>query len=141
MRLNARSRWGGRSSRFNCGEAHLGENLEVKYTPTKEIRILSIDERSLDKMLWCSVASGVNKIQWINGYALCLEIHDKAFEHEIERGVFIINQVCYSKLPNYTPLYDIKGRIEVPIVDVSEMKFYKSIHSLIVGLNSNKEEE
>jgi hypothetical protein len=101
--------------------------MEIKVTPTKDIRILGLDKRDLEKLAWCSVTSGVGRLFWIDGYLICLEVYDKAFEYEVESGFFPISQLCYTKLQNYTPVYDVGRGTQLPVTDVSDMKLYRAI--------------
>lgn len=101
--------------------------MEIKLTPTKEVCILGIDKRDLDKLVWCSVTSGVGRLFWIEGYLLCIEVYEKAFEYEVEKGFLPISQICYTKLQNYTPVYDVGRGAQLPITDVSDMKIYREI--------------
>ena len=101
--------------------------MEIKYTPVKEIRILSIDERKLENLAWCAIVSGSNKLYWVDGFVICMEIHDDAFKYEIERSFFPINQLCYAKMPEYTRFYEAAKGAQIPIVDVSDMSLFKKI--------------
>jgi hypothetical protein len=100
--------------------------MVVKITPTHDIRILGLDKRSLDKLTWCSATVG-SKLVWIDGYLICLEVCEKAFEYEVEKGFLPISQVCYVKFPNYTSVYDVGRGAQLPVVDASDMKIYQAI--------------
>ena len=115
--------------------------MEIKYTPTKEIRIFSIDERKLDDLAWCAIVSGSNKLYWIDGFVICMEIHDDAFKYEVERDFFPINQLCYAKLPEYTRVYEVAKGARIPVVDVSSMSLFKRIIETIKTLKSSREEK
>ena len=101
--------------------------MEVKYFPTKELRIYSIDRREVGDLAWCSITMGSNRLFWIEGYVICLEVHDEAFKYEVEKGFFPINQVCYAKLPEYVRIYDVEKGARIPLVNVSDMKVFKKI--------------
>jgi len=101
--------------------------LKVRHTPTKYIRILGLDKRDIERLAWCAITSGMTRIFWINGYAICLEVYEKAFEYEIERGFFPISQVCYSEFPNYMRIYDVGRGTQIPIADVSDVKIYRAL--------------
>lgn len=105
--------------------------MEIKITPTKDIRILGFDKRDLKKLAWCTVTSGVGRLSWIDGYLICLEVYEKAFEYEVEKGLFPISQLCYAKLPTYTPVYDVGRGTQLPVTDVSDMKLYRAILAAI----------
>ncbi len=119
------------------GEEEKKEELKIKLHPTSDIRILGIDKRSLDKLTWCSAIGG-GKLVWIGGYLICLEVYDKAFEYEVDKGFIPISQLCYVKFPNYTPVYDVGRGAQLPIVDVSDMKFYQAILEAIKTHEKNK---
>lgn len=116
----------------------LAEELRAKFTPTKFIRILGLDEREADKLAWCAVTSGMSRIFWIDGYLVCVEVYDKAFEYEVERGFFPISQVCYSRFPNYTQIYDIGRGTQIPIADMSDVKIYQAILEEIKAYEGRK---
>jgi hypothetical protein len=101
--------------------------LKVSITPTKEVRIFSLDERRLNNLLWCALSFGMDKLFWADGYLFCLEVYDKALYYEVEKDFFPINQICFIKFPKYMKFYEVEGRTKIPIVDVSNMQFYKKI--------------
>lgn len=105
--------------------------MNVNLTPTKDIRILGLDKRDLDKLAWCVVTSGVGKLLWIDGYLICIEVYDKAFEYEVEKGFLPVSQICYTKLPAYQPIYEAGKGAQVPVTNVSDMKIYREILELI----------
>ncbi|MFQ6075903.1 MAG: hypothetical protein ACE5Z5_07200 [Candidatus Bathyarchaeia archaeon] len=109
--------------------------MEVKVTPTKDIRILGLDERSLTNLLWCALSYRLDRLFWVDGYLLCLEVYEKAFEYEVKEGIFPISQVCYTKLPKYVKVYEVEKGAQIPIVDVSEMKLYREIVKAIKSAN------
>ena len=69
----------------------------------------------------------ISKLFWIDGYLLCLETYEKAFEHEVEKCVFPVNQVCYAKYPSYEKMYDVGRGAQIPIINVSDMKIFQAI--------------
>ncbi len=113
------------------GKSH---EVEVEIVTTQRIRILGVDERSPDKLAWCAFTYGCNRIFWSNGYLLCLEVLEKAFEYEVEKGFFPIAQLCYAKFPNYTHIYEVSRGMQIPIVDVSDMLVYRKIVEAIQAL-------
>jgi hypothetical protein len=110
--------------------------LEVDLTPTKRVKILGLDKRPLDDIVWCCVSMEVSKLFWIDGYLLCMETYEKAFEHEVETGIFPINQICYAKYPNYSRLYDVGRGVQISIVNVSGMKLFSAIAEKIRNLEN-----
>ena len=101
--------------------------MKVSVTPTREIRILGLDERSIKNLLWCSLSFRMDRLFWADGYLFCLEVYDKALDYEVEKGFFPISQVCYVKFPNYVKYYEVERGTKLPIVDVSDMLFYREI--------------
>ncbi|MBS7643307.1 hypothetical protein KEJ26_01795 [Candidatus Bathyarchaeota archaeon] len=109
----------------------LQSKIRVKIAPTTDVRVLGLDRRTPDALSWCAVTFGVNRLFWIDGYLLCLEVYDKAFEYEVERGFFPISQVCYSPYPNYNRVYEVKKGTEIPVTDASDMQLYQAIVAAI----------
>ncbi len=101
--------------------------MEVEISPTRKVQVLGADERSLENLAWCAVTYRIDRLFWVDGYLLCVEAYEKSFEHEMEKKEFPISQVCYTKYPKYTPTYEVRKGAEIPIVDVSDMKIYKSL--------------
>jgi len=101
--------------------------MEIRITPTKDVHILGFDKRALERLAWCAVTSGVGRLFWIDGYLMCLEVYEKAFEYEVEKGFFPISQLCYTKLQNYISVYDVGRGTQLPVTDVSDLKLYRAI--------------
>ena len=101
--------------------------MEVKITPTREITVLGVDKRSLENLAWCATTYGINRLFWVDGYLLCVEVYEKSSEHEIERKVFPISQVCYTALPKYVRVLEVEKGVQIPIVNASEMQIYCSL--------------
>jgi len=101
--------------------------MEVKIAPTKKLLVLGLDERSLDNLAWCAVTYRIDRLLWVDGYLLCVEVYEKSFEHEIKHKEFPVSQVCYTKYPKYTPVYEVKKGAEIPIVNASDMRIYKKL--------------
>jgi hypothetical protein len=100
--------------------------LKLKVAPTKFVRVLGIDKRSVEDLLWCAISFGVTRVFWVDGFLLCIEVYEKAFEYEVEKGFFPISQVCYTPFPSYARVYEVKGA-QIPIVNVSEMELYQKL--------------
>jgi len=111
--------------------------VKVKIAPTRKISILGLDKRSVKDIAWCAATYGVNRLYWIDGYLLCLEVYEKSFEHELKNREFPISQICYSEFPKYEKIYEIDKSLQIPLVDVSDMKIFKSVLTAI--LNNEKE--
>jgi hypothetical protein len=111
--------------------------MDVKIAPTRKIRIMGLDERSVNNVAWCAATYGMARLYWIDGYLLCVEVYEKSFEQEIKKKEFAISQICYAKFPKYEKLYEIEKSLQIPIVDVSDMKIFQNILKAI--LNEDKE--
>ena len=106
--------------------------MDVEINPTKKITVLGLDNRSRENIAWCAATYGANRLYWIDGYLLCLEVYEKSFEQELKKKEFPISQVCYVKFPKYEKLYEIDKSFQIPVVDVSDMQLYKSILKAIL---------
>jgi len=113
--------------------------LKVTIRPTTKVLVFSVDRRSLKNIAWCAVTYGVNRLYWIDGYLLCLEVYEKAFEHEMKTQEFPISQVCYTRFPEYKNTYEVEKGVKIPIVDVSEMKIFRNLLKAILD-NSRGDE-
>ncbi|MFQ6064653.1 MAG: hypothetical protein ACE5L6_04175 [Candidatus Bathyarchaeia archaeon] len=101
--------------------------MKVEITPTNKLLVLGVDERSLENLAWCAVTYRIDRLFWIDGYLLCVEVYEKSFEHEIKHKEFPVSQVCYTKYPKYSPTYEVRKGAEIPIVNASDMRIYKSL--------------
>lgn len=106
--------------------------MDVEIAPTRKISILGLDKRSVGDIVWCSATYRVSRLYWIDGYILCLEVYEKSFEHELKKRNFPISQVCYAEFPKYEKIYEIDKSLQIPLVNVSEMKIFKSILKAII---------
>jgi hypothetical protein len=113
--------------------------VDVEIAPTRKITILGLDKRSMNDIAWCASTYGVNRLYWIDGYILCLEVYEKSFEHEIKEKEFPISQICYAEFPKYEKIYEVEKSLQVPIVNVSDMRIFQNILKAI--LNNNKENQ
>ncbi len=111
--------------------------MKVEVTPTRKVVVLGVDKRRLEDLAWCASTYGVNRLYWIDGYLLCLEVYEKSFEHEIKNKEFPISQVCYTKLPKYSKTFEVERGVQLPIVNVSEMRIFQNLLKAI--LNADKE--
>jgi hypothetical protein len=102
-------------------------SIEVKISPTKKVVVYGVDVRSPENIAWCAATYGINRLFWIDGYLLCAEVHEKSFEHEIKEREFPITQVCYAKFPDYTRLMGVDKRLQIPIVNASDMKIFQML--------------
>jgi hypothetical protein len=106
--------------------------MDIEVSPTKKVTILGLDKRTKDNISWCAASYGANRLYWINGYMLCLEVYEKSFEQEMKKKEFPISQVCYVKFPKYEKLYEIDKSFQIPVVDVSDMKLFQRILNAIL---------
>jgi hypothetical protein len=106
--------------------------MDVEIAPTRKIRILGLDNRSVGNLAWCAASFGTNRLYWIDGYLLCLEVCEKSFEEELKKKEYPISQVCYAEFPKYQKLYEIDKSFQIPVVDVSDMKLFRSILKAIL---------
>jgi len=106
--------------------------MDVEITPTRKISILGFDNRAVNNISWCAASFGANRLYWIEGYLLCLEVYEKSFEEEIKKKEFPISQVCYAKYPKYEKLLDVDKNFQIPVVNVSDMKIFREIRSAIL---------
>jgi hypothetical protein len=113
--------------------------VKVEINPTRKVLVLGIDKRRLESLSWCASTYGVNRLYWIDGYLLCLEVYEKSFEHEIKTKEFPISQVCYTKFPDYSKTIEVERGVKIPIVDVSEMRIFQNLLKTI--LNKNQKEK
>lgn len=111
----------------------LANPMNVEVLPTKRVRILGLDKRALEDMAWCAVSMDLAKLFWLDGYFLCLESYEKAFEQELDTGIFSVSQVCYAKAPSYVRLYDVGRGIQIPVVNVSGMRLFEAVARAIRG--------
>ena len=106
--------------------------MDVDINPTRKVVVLGLDNRSKDNIAWCAASYGTNRLYWIDGYLLCLEVYDKSFEEELKKKEFPISQVCYVKFPKYEKLYEIVKSFQIPVVNVSDMKLFQNILKAIL---------
>ena len=110
--------------------------MDVEIAPTRKISVLGLDKRSVNNVAWCATTYGANRLYWIDGYLICLEVYEKSFEHEIKSKNFPISQVCYAEFPKYERIFEVDKSVQIPIVNVSDMRIFRSILGAI--LNNEK---
>jgi hypothetical protein len=110
--------------------------MDVEIAPTRKITVLGLDKRSVGDVAWCATTYGVNRLYWINGYVLCLEVYEKSFEPELKKREFPISQICYSEFPKYEKIYEVEKSLQIPLVNVSDMQIFQSLLKAI--LNEDK---
>ena len=105
--------------------------MKVRVTPTKEVQIMGLDERSISNIFWCAVSYRSDRLFWVDGYLLCIENCEDALTYEMDKGIFPVSQVCYIKFPKYVNYYEVEKGIQIPIVNVSDMRLYREIVNAI----------
>ena len=106
--------------------------MEIDIRPTKKVVVMGLDERSLDDMAGCAATFGINRLFWVDGHLICTEVFEESFKHEIGKGEFRISQVCYTKYPRYARLHEVEKGPEIPSVDVSGRRIYRSLMKAIL---------
>lgn len=106
--------------------------MDVELSPTKKVTVLGVDKRALEDLAWCASTYGVNRLYWIDGYILCVEVYEKSFEHEIKTREFPISQVCYTAFPKYTKTFEVERGVQLPIVNVSDMQIFQNLLKTIL---------
>ncbi|MEM3578842.1 MAG: hypothetical protein QXL54_01290 [Candidatus Bathyarchaeia archaeon] len=114
--------------------------MDVEIIPTKKVTVLGLDKRNVGDIAWCATTYGVNRLYWIDGCLLCLEVYEKSFEHELKNREFPISQICYTEFPKYEKIYEVDKSLQIPIVNVSDMKIFKNLLKAIKE-NAEKEEK
>jgi len=61
-------------------------DMKIEIRPTKKVVVLGADRRSVENIAWCAATFGVNRLFWVDGHLLCVEVYEKSLEHEIEAG-------------------------------------------------------
>ena len=112
--------------------------MDVEIAPTRKITILGLDKRTVNDIAWCATTYGVSRLYWINGYILCLEVYEKSFEHELKKQEFPISPICYTEFPKYEKIYEVEKSLQMPIVNVSDMKIFQNILKAILNNENNK---
>ncbi|MEM2319575.1 MAG: hypothetical protein QXW82_01080 [Candidatus Bathyarchaeia archaeon] len=114
--------------------------MDVEIAVTKKVRVLGLDKRSVSDIAWCATTYGANRLYWVNGFLLCLEVYEKSFEQELKTREFPISQICYTEFPKYEKIYEVEKSLQIPIVNVSDMKIFRSLLKAIVE-NEEKDKD
>lgn len=99
----------------------------IDIRPTKRVVILGLDRRDPENIGFCAITFGANRLFWVDGFLICLEVYEKSIEYEIEKGEFYISQLCYASFPKYARILEIEKGAQIPIVNVSDMRLYREI--------------
>ncbi len=106
--------------------------MKINIVPTKKVTILGLDRRDLANLGFCAITFGASRLFWVDGFLLCLEVYEKSFEYEIERGNFYVSQLCYADFPKYNRILEVEKGTQIPIANVSDMQMYKEITRAIM---------
>jgi hypothetical protein len=106
--------------------------LDIEIAPTKKVIVLGVDKRSVEDLAWCATTYGINRLFWVDGHLLCVEVYEASFEREMENKEFPISQVCYAKFPKYVKVYEVEKGIQIPIVNASDMKIFSNLTKAIL---------
>jgi len=101
--------------------------LDVEIAPTKKVVVFGVDKRPLEDFIWCASTFSIQRLFWLDGYLLCAEVYEKAFEHEIAEREFPISQVCYTEFPKYKKYYEVEKGVHIPIVNVTGVKIFTNL--------------
>lgn len=101
--------------------------MEIEVRPTKRIVILGVDHRNIEDLAWCAATYGVNRLFWVDGHLLCLEVYERALEIEMESGELYISQLCYAEMPKYVRLLEVGKGTEIPVVNATDMQLYRGL--------------
>ena len=106
--------------------------MEIEIRPTQRVVVFGVDHRSLENITWCAATYGINRLFWVDGHLICTEVYEESFEREMEEGEFCMSQVCYTRYPEYTRLYEVEKGTQIPIVNASDMKIYRDLLKAIL---------
>lgn len=106
--------------------------MDIEIVPTKKITVLGVDKRSVEDLAWCATTYGINRLFWVDGHLICVEVYEASFEHEMEYKEFPISQVCYASCPKYAKVYEVEKGMQIPIVKASDMKIFSNLIKAIL---------
>lgn len=115
--------------------------MKIEILRPKVIKILGLDERSRENLVWCSASMDVSKLFWIDGLLICMEVPEKSLEYEYEEGVYVISQLCYAKCPQYSRFEDVGRGVQIPVVNTTGMKVFETLADTIKRLNGGCSED
>ncbi|MFQ6068668.1 MAG: hypothetical protein ACE5KD_03895 [Candidatus Bathyarchaeia archaeon] len=113
--------------------------MNVEIAPTKKLTVLGVDKRPLEDLIWCASTYGINRLFWVDGYLMCAEVYEKAFEHEIAKREFPISQVCYTEFPKYKKFYEGEKGVHLPIVNFTGTKIFTNLLKAILEIDEKRD--
>ena len=105
----------------------MGPDVVVELRPTRHVVVLGYDEREVRNLLYCALTYGVNRLFWVDGYLMCVEVYEESFKREMDEGVFYVSHVCYARYPEYRKVIEIERGAQLPVVNASDMAILKAI--------------
>jgi hypothetical protein len=57
----------------------------------------------------------------------------------LKKKEFPISQICYTEFPKYEKIYEIDKSLQIPLVNVSDMKIFQNILKAILNENNEKQ--
>jgi len=99
----------------------------VELRPTRHVVVLGYDEREVRNLLYCALTYGVNRLFWVDGYLMCVEVYEESFKREMDEGVFYVSHICYAHYPEYRKVIEIERGAQLPVVNASDMTILKAI--------------
>ena len=115
--------------------------IEVVLRPTRKVVVLGYDERVLQNLLYCAITYGVNRLFWVDGYLMCVEVYEESFKREMDDGIFYVSHVCYARLPRYQKVIEVERGAQLPVVNASDMRILKAILKAILAEEQTVEVE
>ena len=107
--------------------------IEVELRPTRRVVVLGYDERELQNLLYCALTYGVNRLFWVDGYLMCVEVYEESFKREMDDGVFYVSHVCYTRFPRYQKVIEVERGAQLPVVNASDMAIISAILEAILA--------
>jgi len=109
----------------------LTSEIEVELRPVKRIVVLGFDEREVRNLLYCALTYGVNRLFWVDGYLMCVEVYEESFKREMDDGVFYVSHVCFARFPEYRKVIEVERGAQLPVVNASDMGVLSAIMKAI----------
>jgi len=118
----------------------LTSEIEVELRPVKRIVVLGFDEREVRNLLYCALTYGVNRLFWVDGYLMCVEVYEESFKREMDDGVFYVSHVCFARFPEYRKVIEVERGAQLPVVNASDMGVLSAIMKAILAVRSGEGE-
>jgi len=105
----------------------LSSEIEVELRPVRHVVVLGYDCREPKNLLYCALTYSVNRLFWVDGYLMCVEVYEESFKREMDDGIFYVSHVCYARYPEYRKVIEIERGAQLPVVNASDMRVFKAI--------------